>query len=799
MVQVDACFEFLRSRADKWTDDISYDVSVNMPGHVSTHAILATAFPGMFLRDSLCLQGSGAPKKGVYLREPFEMGVQQLSVTVEPRMQQMHSAPTSQPVMKSDNQLKIDFESHVLLVPTADWIKVPTALVLMATGRAFAASIDTTALPDGAAHHAEILGYEARDDGEAGTTPIFRVPVCVMKPTAVNVAGAGAPTHEVASPGSLDMHPGVIHRHFIAVPEGATWAEITVDMDGYSGLGGDRRMLYMHAMQLVPHVPFSLTEHKPRWFAEEGSKKVHKFKVWGGRTLELTLAQFWSSLGAGTAGLSVTFHGVSTSTSDLVLDGAQSLARLDVIASPSLGGAALSPSASLTVHRRMLRPKGGASIVPLGERDVFPQEDRSHELQQHYELELKELAGVTLRALRVQNRLYENPVESQLMLVYDQHKRFLGASDAWPEELKLPKGKLTIIMQVRAASAGALKPFVGMVIAADTDLAKALPLTAYNNATAAIGAGAKAPALTKLTDGECMPIFFSVDDAAVCDLKGPKPGDVLLGSISLESAAPAEDFIQEKDHCARMSVRYTMPPAKADEPKAKDEPEDSRTDAEKNKDAIRDLQITQLGACKTSEEHASMLAELLASYPGHLPLLTEAMSRAEKDAGKAEEAEAEASWGAVVAAADAVLGELNGARIQAALAKRMGDSADDAAKKAREEDEKQKKALLGALVTKAKAQAGLAQRQGAEPSALEALSASMSDLEGWVEPLEHDARLMVEVEKANGRFGCALAALEAAIAKKDEGVSREVWGERAVRIAPSPALLSLSWMVVLRV
>lgn len=110
---------------------------------------------------------------------------------------------------------------------------------------------------------------------------------------------------------------------------------------------------------------------------------------------------------------------------------------------------------------------------------------RSHELQQEYELELKEDSSVTLRALRVQNRLYENPIESQvrpdicpeeatienltdrlmcqLMMVYDEHKRFLGASDAWPEELKLPKGKNTVVMQIRGASASSLKAFVGMV------------------------------------------------------------------------------------------------------------------------------------------------------------------------------------------------------------------------------------------------------------------------------------------------------------------------------------------------
>jgi hypothetical protein len=35
----------------------------------------------------------------------------------------------------SPNQLSVDFEMHVLLVSTADWISVPSAVVLHATGR----------------------------------------------------------------------------------------------------------------------------------------------------------------------------------------------------------------------------------------------------------------------------------------------------------------------------------------------------------------------------------------------------------------------------------------------------------------------------------------------------------------------------------------------------------------------------------------------------------------------------------------------------------------------------------------
>lgn len=254
------------------------------------------------------------------------------------------------------------------------FISVSVCIRIVPLAAAFNVSVDTTGLHEGVAHHAEILGYESPStDGEVGQ-PLFRVPICVMKPTAVDISGAGAPEFVCGSPGTLQMAPGAIHRHFIAVPAGATWAEVTVTMDSYTGLGGDRRMLYMHALQLVPHMPFSLTEHKPRWFASDGSTKVHKFKVWGGRTLELTLAQFWSSLGSGLAGLSVTFHGLTTSTNDLVLDGAQSIARVDVTAPEAIGSAAVSPSASLTVHRRLLRPKAGARVVPLKERDLFPDE-----------------------------------------------------------------------------------------------------------------------------------------------------------------------------------------------------------------------------------------------------------------------------------------------------------------------------------------------------------------------------------------------------------------------------------------
>lgn len=115
----------------------------------------------------------------------------------------------------------------------------------------------------------------------------------------------------------------------------------------------------------------------------------------------------------------------------------------------------------------------------------------------------------------------------------------------------LRAGKNSVVMQIRGASAAGLKPFVGMVIGVDTDLAKPLPLTVYSNANSAIAGAGKAPSSTRLAAGESMPVFFSVDDSAAADIKGVEPGDTLLGAVKLESAAPSEDFIEGKRNCAR--------------------------------------------------------------------------------------------------------------------------------------------------------------------------------------------------------------------------------------------------------
>ena len=137
----------------------------------------------------------------------------------------------------------------------------------------------------------------------------------------------------------------------------------------------------------------------------------------------------------------------------------------------------------------------------------------------------------------------------------------------------------------------------------------------------------------------------------------------------------------------------------------------------------------------------------------------------EKDAEKADDAGAEEAWGAVVAAAGRLLEQIDGEKLQASLAKRMPADADDAAKKAREEEEKQKKALLSALCATAKAQAALAQREGAEPAALEAMDETLvSRHDTLLAPGLHSSKAPAMSVRAGGAgaVGVAAGALAAA-------------------------------------
>ena len=587
--------------------------------------------------------------------------------------------------------------------------------------------IDPSGLPPGM-HSAEVLGYDA-DDVSAG--PLFRIPVAVMQ--SHSLAGLSPPVFKPAS--TLALGPGTICREFVEAPVGATWAEVRVKVldfgaTGTAGAGNAARtrMIYLHCLHLLPHTPFSVTQCKKVFHATAAQTYSYKFAVVGGRTLELTLAQFWSSLGDCDVELQCEFHGGAPSDSAVRLTGAERIVQVNV--STALGAEKLSPSASLTVRRRFLRPKASAACRPLGERDclpgageavlataaagggegegtaaaVEPNAVKTYELVLEYTLKLDDAASVTPRALMLQNHLYEAALESQLIQIFDKEKRIVGTTDAWPEAVKLGKGEFTLQLQLRHRDVALLERFRDMPLGVDTPLAKSVSLSCHASYDAAVTGGGSFG--TRLAQpGALTPVFFSLGADADKDAKAA-PGDVLLGPVKYSLEGPGENAVQSKHSGARWLACYTVPPAAnsatAVKPAATDKAalEAAEPSAEqKLADAVLALQIEHLAklrGAKTAAAHAAMAAAVRAqaqaqpptagaATAAHLPLSLEMLARAVADAEAAKAAEAdtankpeaeEGGGGAAPASPPAAVGEMDALRKQVEWADELARAVD---------------------------------------------------------------------------------------------------------------------------
>ena len=88
------------------------------------------------------------------------------------------------------------------------------------------------------------------------------------------------------------------------------------------------RVFMLRASQLLPHTRFSATEFKKTLNLLPNSIWAGAFKVIGGSTLELTVAQFWSSLGDSSFNMEIKYHGLDTTPNSVMLDGSAQVKKL---------------------------------------------------------------------------------------------------------------------------------------------------------------------------------------------------------------------------------------------------------------------------------------------------------------------------------------------------------------------------------------------------------------------------------------------------------------------------------------
>ena len=659
--------------------------------------------------------------RGIHLRDRFETRVPfRTRVSVKPVL------PKS-----AARDALTDFELRVQLQPTADWVGVGSELLLNHGGGSFEVRINTSQLDPDAAHFAEIHGLDASDPDRG---PLFRVPITVVRPRLVPEKGR-----------TLSFRAGQIHRMFLDVPDGATWANIRIRRVDDAG----RSVRYLlHATQLLGGELFEAANHRRLLSLQSGEPHVESIDVTPRRTLEVVLAQYWSSAGESQASVDVTFHGIQPDDESVTLSTSDPIARVALTAPLQLEHA--KPKARLTTRRSILAPTD-AVVRPLkADRDRLPDGRVAYELVLTYVFEQPELGRVTPRFPFNDEMLYESPYGTQLWLLFDSAGRRVMTDDVWPEAVSTEKGKYTLRIQLRHTDASVLETLRTSPVQLDRPLTSALALSCYRTRPDAVRRKRSLGPFT-LTRGERMAVYLAAppeDDLP----KSVRSGDVLLGSITWGARDELQTGSGYRPGGYPLKYHLQRP--------VKSSVATTGGDVVDSIDGFRLSQLKRVNFEKNRGKFESLAARLLKKDPDNLDVLQLVLHRLDTiDHHRNRLA-------VVVAAADDLIEKVD----QEALATELGRRADpentEAAKR-RKAAKRRREILVDALYRKGRALGYMklpdviAKHPIADPEAHDkAFEANFAELRTWVDTTgEKYFLLHVRRERHLHRYGNALKLL----------------------------------------
>lgn len=489
-----------------------------------------------------------------------------------------------------DNSAKIKFEKRFQIVTTQPWIKAPTHLMLANETKGIQVQVDPTGLSEGSeAHYGEVLFIDVNNK-DAG--PVIRVPVTVIKPLQVEQQvipdedkskenDDENQTRCVLKRDGLRFKPGHIDRLFVTVPSNANMVKIklkAVEMDS-------KRLFYVHLLQIVAHENLHDTEMKKLVGCIRDDEHKFWFKVMPESTLEVCLAQFWSSLGESVVDVDLEFIGVhALDHGDVVhFDGSDVVQKVTVQTSlKSLQS--LQFKCELKELRQHLRPKSSEISAPTDKRNTLMNGNQVFELINTYEFDVKESLDCFVLAPTLEKLLYESEFESQLMMIFDSNKKLIHTVDAFPRRYKFKlvgKGTHTVRMQIRHEKIKQLEKMKQHPIIIARQLSKAVPVTLYRNRSdALLNSGTnKVGKKVKLHTGKMLTLFAaSPSDSALP--KEASSGDRLCGRLQ---------FKRQGGDVTSIEFQYTVPTR----PKTDDKKKDENKDLEKKLEKLDDRSIEE--------------------------------------------------------------------------------------------------------------------------------------------------------------------------------------------------------------
>lgn len=631
LIQVDAAFNWLKQYEEAVEPEVRYEVSVS----------------GLRTR------------RGVYLREASEVSrVQEISINVDP-------------VFNEDAEFdpRANYQAEFALKCDADWVKVPDDFLVYHGGRSFKIEVDPRELGPGV-HFTEIEGYYA-DRPELG--PRFRVPITVLVPQPLEVK---TEFHKV-----MKLTPGQIERSFVDVPVGATWVNVRlkpIQLD-------DSKAFIFHALQRLEDQPYSKVEQRNRITLVPGEVREFSLAVEEGKSLELTLAQYWSTLGETEVELEATFHGIVPAPGSLAWDGNNPIHRVDV--QSLLGPMQLQPNAKFDKLRKTLRPEK-SEILPLDpKRDELPENQIIYGLTLTYEFNLSEDAKVAPEPVSYANGF--DYYSGGVYAIYDVNKRVVNTG-AGGRSTSLEKGKYALTFHFRHEDREELLKAEDMPVWLDFDISGP-GIRTYDDYDSAFNrrGGFRSE---WIYPGELVPIFLTTDPKSLP--KEASPGDLLLGEIQFADPDAKLGGASRRPGGFPLEYVVPVPENNKSEPVA-DKPKEAKPTLD---DKIFDTKLAFLKTLKKKdqqEEFTKLFDELKEARPKDLSLWRAKLVMLDENDRKDHLPE-------IVQAANDVLKVIPQKKVRMYFAQRRDPETDEEKKKMKEMTEK-KEAIIDTLYRKARA------------------------------------------------------------------------------------------------
>lgn len=280
--------------------------------------------------------------------------------------------------------------------------------------------------------------------------------------------------------------------------------------------------------------------------------QVHTCDCEPGYTMEICLAQFWSSLGDGTElDIECQFFGLEAAAAQATQagPGPATIPRLSLSAMQpvtavhvraSLRPAILAPSASLTAVENAYSATSYSITNLDSSRDMWPARNRLlKQLILEYALKVGVPGPTTIRVPLLSDVLYESAYDSQLVQVFDSRKRYVGATDFHTSPITLAKGQHTVLVQVRHEDEDALQALADSSPSLAVSRALKHPITLPVHAE--FQGGGSSSLRVRLPQGGTDTVFFTAPALSEADRKasGLRPGDMLRGQACLEMPGAA--------------------------------------------------------------------------------------------------------------------------------------------------------------------------------------------------------------------------------------------------------------------